>query len=73
MLRPRPSRRRPLAAALSRPAVGWSVLAVLYLIAAILNAELALATSLWWPRLLTLGSLLMALWCALRASALRGL
>jgi hypothetical protein len=65
MLRRRP--RSTVVTWLRQPLVGWLLLSVLYLTAAILSVLLAAAMTEWWPLLLTLASLLAAVTCALTA------
>jgi hypothetical protein len=48
-----------------RPMLGWSVVAALYLTAAVLGVFLAAAMAHWWPLLLTTACTLAAATCTL--------
>jgi hypothetical protein len=50
---------------LKHPGVGWTLLAMLYVAAAVLTVFLALAMSDWWPLLLALVLLVMAGGCVM--------
>lgn len=65
MLRRRPP--RFLFSWVRHPVVGWLVLTVMYLAAAVLSGLLAHAMTTWWPLLLTVSSLLAATACGLTA------
>ena len=50
---------------LCQPCVGWLLLAVLYLTAAVLSVFLTVATHDWWPLLLAVASMLASTRCVL--------
>jgi hypothetical protein len=63
MLQRRP--RHVVFSTLWRPLVGWSVVAALYLTAAVLGVFLATAMAHWWPLLLTTACTLAAAACTM--------